>query len=30
MDEALIGIKRAGADWILTYAAMDVAARLSG
>ena len=28
MDEALIAIKRAGADWILTYAAMDVAARL--
>ncbi len=30
MDEALIAIKRAGADWILTYAAMDVAARLPG
>ncbi len=29
MDEALIGIKRAGADWILTYAAKDVAARLA-
>jgi porphobilinogen synthase len=28
MDEALVGIKRAGADWILTYAAADVAARL--
>ena len=28
MDEALIAIKRAGADWILTYAAMDVAGRL--
>ncbi len=28
MDEALIAIKRAGADWILSYAAMDVAARL--
>jgi porphobilinogen synthase len=28
MDEALIAIKRAGADWILTYAAKDVAARL--
>jgi porphobilinogen synthase len=28
MDEALIGIKRAGADWILTYAAKDVAGRL--
>ena len=30
MDEALIALKRAGADWILTYAAMDVAARLPG
>jgi len=30
MEEALISIKRAGADWILTYAAADVAARLSG
>ena len=29
MDEALIGIKRAGADWILTYAAKDVARRLA-
>ena len=29
MDEALVGIKRAGADWILTYAARDVAARLA-
>ena len=28
MDEALIAIKRAGADLILTYAAKDVAARL--
>ena len=28
MDEALVAIKRAGADWILTYAASDVAARL--
>jgi len=28
MDEALLSIKRAGADWILTYAAADVAARL--
>ncbi|MCH2170682.1 porphobilinogen synthase [Myxococcota bacterium] len=28
MDEALVAIKRAGADWILTYAARDVAARL--
>ncbi|MGH0035210.1 MAG: porphobilinogen synthase [Myxococcota bacterium] len=30
MDEALVSIKRAGADWILTYAAADVAARLEG
>lgn len=30
MEEALISIKRAGADWILTYAAADMAARLSG
>jgi porphobilinogen synthase len=30
MDESLVAIKRAGADWILTYAAMDVAARLTG
>jgi porphobilinogen synthase len=29
MDEALVAIKRAGADWILSYAALDVAARLS-
>jgi porphobilinogen synthase len=29
MDEAIVGIKRAGADWILTYAALEVAARLS-
>ena len=28
MHEALVSIKRAGADWILTYAAKDVAARL--
>jgi len=28
MDEAMIAIKRAGADMILTYAAKDVAARL--
>ena len=28
MDEALVAIKRAGADLILTYAAQDVAARL--
>ena len=28
MDEALVSIKRAGADWILTYAAAEVAARL--
>ncbi|MEE9608268.1 MAG: porphobilinogen synthase [Myxococcota bacterium] len=29
MDEALLAIKRAGADWILSYAALDVAARLA-
>ncbi len=29
MREALIAIKRAGADWILTYAAADVAASLA-
>ncbi len=29
MEEALISIKRAGADWILTYAAADMAAKLS-
>jgi len=29
MDEALVAIKRAGADWILSYAAKDVARRLS-
>jgi len=29
MDEALVAIKRAGADWILTYAAADLAERLS-
>jgi len=28
MDEALVAIKRAGADWILTYAAADAAERL--
>jgi porphobilinogen synthase len=28
MDEAMVAIKRAGADMILTYAAKDVAARL--
>jgi len=28
MEEALVSIKRAGADWILTYAAADVAERL--
>jgi len=28
MEEALVAIKRAGADWILTYAAKDIAARL--
>jgi porphobilinogen synthase len=28
MDEALLAIKRAGADLVLTYAAKDVAARL--
>ncbi|MCC6640134.1 MAG: porphobilinogen synthase [Deltaproteobacteria bacterium] len=30
MDEALLSIKRAGADLILTYAAKDVAARMRG
>lgn len=30
MEEALISIKRAGADWILTYAAADLATRLKG
>jgi len=29
MDEALVAIKRAGADLILTYAALDVAGRLA-
>ena len=29
MEEALIAIKRAGADWILTYAAREIAARLA-
>jgi porphobilinogen synthase len=29
MLEALVSIKRAGADWILTYAAKEVAARLA-
>ena len=28
MEEALVAIKRAGADWILTYAAKDLARRL--
>jgi porphobilinogen synthase len=28
MEESLISIKRAGADWILTYAAADLAAKL--
>jgi porphobilinogen synthase len=28
MEEALVSIKRAGADWILTYAAADIAAGL--
>jgi len=28
MDESLIAIKRAGADWIVTYAAVEVAGRL--
>lgn len=30
MEEALVGIKRAGADLLLTYAAKDIAARLRG
>jgi delta-aminolevulinic acid dehydratase/porphobilinogen synthase len=29
MLEALVSIKRAGADFVLTYAARDVAARLA-
>ena len=29
MEEALVAIKRAGADWILTYAAKEIAERLS-
>jgi porphobilinogen synthase len=29
MEEALVSIKRAGADWILTYAAADLAEKLS-
>jgi porphobilinogen synthase len=29
MDEALVSIKRAGADWILSYAAVEVAGRLA-
>jgi porphobilinogen synthase len=29
LEEALIAIKRAGADWILTYAAREIAERLS-
>ena len=28
MDESLIAVKRAGADWIVTYAAVEVASRL--
>jgi porphobilinogen synthase len=28
MDESLIAVKRAGADWIVTYAAVEVAGRL--
>ncbi len=28
MEESLVGIKRAGADWIISYAAKEVAARL--
>jgi porphobilinogen synthase len=28
MDESLIAIKRAGADWIVTYAAVEIAGRL--
>lgn len=28
MEEALVSIKRAGADWILTYAATEIASRL--
>jgi porphobilinogen synthase len=28
LEEALVAIKRAGADWILTYAAKEVAGRL--
>jgi porphobilinogen synthase len=28
MDESLIALKRAGADWIVTYAAVEVASRL--
>jgi porphobilinogen synthase len=30
MHEAVLAIKRAGADWILTYAAKELAARLAG
>jgi porphobilinogen synthase len=30
MEEAIVAIKRAGADWILTYAAKDLARRLRG
>jgi porphobilinogen synthase len=29
MDEALVAIKRAGADWIATYAAVEIAGRLN-
>ena len=30
MEEALVAIKRAGADWILSYAAKDLARSLRG
>jgi porphobilinogen synthase len=30
LDEALLAIKRAGADWILSYGALEVARRLPG
>jgi porphobilinogen synthase len=30
MEEAVLAIKRAGADWILTYAAKDLARKLRG
>ena len=29
MYEALVSIKRAGADWILSYAAADIALKLA-